>query len=63
LVAFLIAITASGTTHIYNPKVWDSSYHAWAALGAFTQFSIALFGVGLCFLVVGIIFAVLAAKR
>jgi len=49
VVVFLIAITASGPTNIYNPKVWDSAYYAWAALGALTQFSIALFGVGLFF--------------
>ena len=63
LVALLIAITASGPTNIYNPKAWDSTYYAWAALGALTQFSIALFGVGLCFVVIGVIFAVVAAKR
>ena len=63
VVAFLIAVTAIGPTNIYNPKAWDSAYYVWAALGALTQFSIALFGAGLCFAVIGIFFAVLAAKR
>jgi hypothetical protein len=63
VVAFLIAITASGPTNIYNPKVWDSAYYAWAALGALSQFSIALFGVGTLFVVIGVILAVLATKR
>ena len=63
VVAFLIAITASGPTNIYNPKVWDSAFYAWAALGTLTPFSTALFGMGLCLLVIGVILAVLAARR
>ena len=63
LVAFLIAVTASEPSNVYNPKAWDSAYYAWVNLGALRQFLIPLIGVGVCFLVCGIIFAVLAAKR
>jgi ABC-type Fe3+ transport system permease subunit len=63
LVACLIAITAIGGMSIGNPATWESAYDAMAALGALRWSVVPLFGAGILLLVVGLVFAVLAARR